>query len=201
MRARPVIVRLLLLLTASSFLFTLLVLAISAGLSGTPYNAVDAAGRALGFNDPIFGSHVPVLIRNIRPQALATPEALYLIVQGILTVVAAAWLASPAGNRSQGIRWFFLSQTLLFPFGILGMLFSPVIARDLLRGGLDRESFTDGAAALFLAQPFWVAVALTAFFTLPRTQTLPGRARSDRPGSPPGATSLDDPDAHHRLRS
>ena len=201
MRARPVITRILLLLTVSSFLVTLFVLAISAGLSGTPYTTVDAAGRPLGFNDPIFSSHVPVLIRNIRPQALATPEALYLMVQGILTVIAAAWLASPTSERSRRIRWFFLSQAILFPFGILGMLFSPVIARDLLRGGLDRESFTDGASALFLAQPFWVAVALTAFFTLPGRPALPDRARFDRPGSPPDRMSPDDPDARHRLPS
>lgn len=201
MRTRPAIVSILLLLTVASFLATIFVLADSASLAGTPYNTVDAAGRSLGFNDPIFASHLPILIRHLRPRALGTPEAFYLELQAILTLGAIAWLASPNWNRSKGVRWFFLSQTFLFPLGILGMLFSPFIARDLVRGGLDRESFTDGPAALLLAQPFWVAVALTAFFTLPGRPALPDRARSDRPGSPPGTESPGDPDAHHRLRS
>jgi hypothetical protein len=195
-QARPVIVRILLLLTAASFLFTLFVLAISAGLSGTPYNATDATGRPLGFNDPILGSHIPILIRNLRPRALVTPEAIYLMAQGILTLAAAAWLLSPTWNRSRKLRWFFLSQVLLFPLGILGMLFSPVPFWDSFRGGLDRESFTDGAAALLLAQSFWVAVAWTAFVTLP-TKPAPGApARPDPRESPPETTPPDDPDAH-----
>ncbi|MFO1459445.1 MAG: hypothetical protein U1G08_08540 [Verrucomicrobiota bacterium] len=201
MRARPVITWILLLLTVTSFLITLLVLAVSSGLSETPFNATDAAGRPLGFNDPIFPSHLPILIHHLRPRALGTLEALYLELQGIMILVAIAWLASPCWNRSPTIRWFFLSQTILFPLGILGMLFSPLIARDLVRGGLDRESFTDAAAALFLAQPFWVAVALTAFFTLTGRPALPDPAKPDPLESPPGTTPPADPDVHRTLRS
>jgi len=156
----------LLALVLASLALTLVCLLLSAGLSNTPYETQDSAGRRIGFNDPISAEHLGILIRNVRLHTLRTPEALYLELQLLLTAFVGWQLAGINHRTWRRLRGFLLAQTIVFPFGVIGWYRMPYFVRRLVTGTLDREDFTEGFAGLFPPQSFWVAVAFTAFVVL-----------------------------------
>lgn len=165
-RRRPFLQLLLLALVLASLAFTLVCLLLSAGLSNTPYETQDSAGRRIGFNDPISAEHLGILLRNVRLHTLGRPEALYLELQLVLTAFVAWQLAGISQGNWRRLRGFLLAQILVFPLGVIGWYSMPYFVRRLTTGTLDREDFTDGFVGLLPTQSFWVAVAFTSFVVL-----------------------------------
>lgn len=165
-RRRSFLQLLLLAPVLASLAFTLVCLLLSAGLSNTPYETQDSAGRRIGFNDPISAEHLGILLRNVRLHTLRTPEALYLELQLVLTAFVAWRLAGTRQGNWRRMRGFLLAQIVVFPLGVIGWYSMPYFVRRLATGTLDREDFTDGFAGLLPPQSFWVAVAFTSFVVL-----------------------------------
>lgn len=163
----------LLALVLAAFAFTLVCLLLSAGLSNTPYETQDSAGRRIGFNDPISAEHLGILIRNVRLHTLRTPEALYLELQLAITAFVGWQLAGIHTGTWRRLRGFLLAQAIVFPFGVIGWYRMPYFVRRLAAGTLDREDFIEGFAGLFPPQSFWVAVAFTSFVVLGGLPQLP----------------------------
>lgn len=165
-RKRPFLQLILLAPVLASLAFTLVSLLLSAGLSNTPYETQDSAGRRIGFNDPISAEHLGILLRNVRLHTLRTPEALYLELQLVLTAIVAWQLAGIRQGNWRRLRGLLIAQILVFPLGVIGWYSMPYFVRRLVAGTLDREDFTDGFVGLLPTQSFWVAIALTAFVVL-----------------------------------
>lgn len=146
-------------LVLASLLVTVLVVALDAGMKNTPWDTVDSAGRAMGFNDRLSPEHYRIALSNFRFSTLGTPAYAYSDLLILAQAVAVVGLLRSRGLEAPGLRWFLGLQGLLFPLGWLALVFLPRHVRDILSGALDREGFIDVPFVVVTAQPVWVAVS------------------------------------------
>jgi hypothetical protein len=152
-----------LLLVAVSFALCTAVIVADVGISHTPHETTDSAGRKMGFNDPLSVEHCWIMLSNFRVQKLFAPVYIcswfLLVMHGV-----AAWLLLRGEPLSRpGVRWFFALQGALFPLGWLGFLALPWIFRSLLKGSFDRETMIDVPFIALTAHPISIATVMTIF--------------------------------------
>lgn len=148
-----------LVLVVASLVVTLLVVALDAGMSNTPWETVDSAGHTMGFNDRLSLEHYRIALSHFRFSTLATLSHLYSDLLILVQAVALVALLRSRGPEALGLRWFLGLQGLLFPLGWLTLVFLPTHIRDVLRGAETREGFIDVPFVVVTAQPVWVAVS------------------------------------------
>lgn len=150
-------------LVVMSFALCSLVVIGYVGISNTPYDTSDSAGRRMGFNSSLSMEHYGILFSNFRIQTLLTPA--YAYAWFLLTMhVVGGWLLWHVDRFGvPRIRRFFGMQGLLFPLGWVGFLGLPSMIYSMARGTLDREGIIEGPFMFGTAQPVWIAVSMTIF--------------------------------------
>ena len=146
-------------LVVASLVVTLLVVALDAGMTNTPWETVDNAGHAMGFNDRLSAEHYRIALSNFRFSTLGTWPYAYSDLLIMAQVLALFWLLRTPGSVRPGLRWFLGLQGLLFPLGWLTLVSLPRQIRDILGGAETREGFIDVPFVVVTAQPVWVAVS------------------------------------------
>lgn len=146
-------------LVVASLVVTLLVVALDAGMTNTPWETVDSAGHAMGFNDRLSAEHYRIALSNFRFSTLGTWPYAYSDLLIMAQVLALFWLLRTPGSVRPGLRWFLGLQGLLFPLGWLTLVSLPRQIRDILGGAETREGFIDVPFVVVTAQPVWVAVS------------------------------------------
>ena len=146
-------------LVVASLVVTLLVVALDAGMANTPWETVDSAGHAMGFNDRLSAEHYRIALSNFRFSTLGTWPYAYSDFLILAQVLALVWLLRTPGSVGLGLRWFFGLQGLLFPLGWLALFLLPRQIRDILGGVETREGFIDVPFVAVTAQPVWVVVS------------------------------------------
>ncbi len=131
-----------------------------AGLANTPYQTVDSAGHAMGFNGSFSAEHYGIAFRNFTFAALLKQMSPYDWLLLLMQIIGASLLLRTAWSTRRFTRRFFACQLFLFPLGWLGFLYLPMLAWDLFRDGLDRESFIDIPFLWLTAQPVWIAFSV-----------------------------------------
>ena len=142
-----------------SLVITVLVVALDVGMSNTPWETVDSAGHAMGFNDRLSAEHYRIALSNFRFSTLWTPPYVYSDLLILAQAVVLVGLLRTPGSVGLGLRWFLGLQGLLFPLGWLALFLLPRQIRDILDGVETREGFIDVPFVVVTAQPVWVAVS------------------------------------------
>jgi hypothetical protein len=144
-----------------SLIFSLGALALRLGLDRTSYEAMDSAGRTMGFNDRFGAEHYAIIFRNFVVADLFKTERLYewaLLAMQVLGIVL-VWRRS--GNIVRHTRRFFAAQILVFPLAVPGLIIAPLMITSIVTGQADRESFVDLPFFVCTAQPVWLLASLT----------------------------------------
>ncbi len=149
-----------------SFVFCAAVIVLRMGIGATPYETTDSLGRAMGFNDPLYGEHYRIMVGNFRVGGLFSVECFYEWVLIGMHVVGAGLLLSQR-VAAKVTKCFFLLQAVVFPIGLIAMPLMPLIVGGFFLGApMDREGFEDIPFIMMVAQPMWVAVSLFIGFRM-----------------------------------
>lgn len=150
----------------SSFIIFAAAVVLRVGIGATPYETTDGAGHPMGFNDPLHAGHYLIMVRNFNPVELLKPEYAYEWILLAAHVLGAWILLSCGAVCSRGARWFFAGQAVLFPIGLPGLIFLPVLLVPFFTGSMDREGFVDLPFIMAITQPVWVFTSLYIAFRL-----------------------------------
>ena len=146
-------------LVVASLVVTLLVVALDVGMTNTPWETVDSAGHAMGFNDRLSAEHYRIALSNFRFSTLGTLPCAYSDLLILAQALALVGLLRTPGSVGPGLRWFLGLQGLLFPLGWLTLVSLPSQIRNILGGVETREGFIDVPFVVVTAQPVWVVVS------------------------------------------
>jgi hypothetical protein len=152
-------------LVLGSLVLFLIALVLRVGISLTPYETTDSAGRTMGFNDPLSAEHFAIMARNFDPRALLRFDDVYDWVLLAMHGVGLWLLLYSARCCTRLTRWFFALQVLVFPFGAM-LFFMPFMIIPNLFGQWDRESFVDIPFTIVMCHPVWVIVSITITIAL-----------------------------------
>ena len=142
---------------------------LDAGIHATPWDTTDSQGRTMQFNDRFSAEHYQIALGHFRPWQLLSLNYLYDWLLMVMLCVAIWCLKTDDRCRRRLTRWFFVSQSALFFFGWMSLVFMlwPRQVFDLSRGNLTREDFIDVPFTWVFSQPPWVVVSLTIAIALP----------------------------------
>lgn len=150
-----------------SFIVFVTVVILRLGLGATPFTTTDSVGRPMGFNDRLSAEHYLIMVRNFPPGDLFEQKYAYEWLLAIAHIAGAGLLLAGKSISTRTIRWFFVVQAIVFPFGILASPLLPLMAFGFLTGsGADRESFVDVPFILMVTHPVWVLTSLYIAFAL-----------------------------------
>lgn len=146
------------------------------GLSGTPYDTMDSAGRTMGFNDRFSAEHYSIALLNF--QILRSFELENLYDWALFTMhVAAAILLHRFSRKPLPLLFFFAFQLALFPLSIVFLLYQPFYTYEIITLSATRESFIDVPFMLVMTQPPWLIVSGTiTYLIFRRLRTAKGYA-------------------------
>jgi hypothetical protein len=152
-------------LILASLAVQLAVALLEVGHDATPYGTTDAAGRKLGFNDPITFGHLLIMLSNVTFKAFVLAVESYALFGYFLHLGALVliWNSKLTHGVCQG---FFGAQLLLFPMGWNPLAWLMWIA-VLPVGPIDGEAIQDGPFnAGFATVSWWAASGIIFFWAL-----------------------------------
>jgi hypothetical protein len=149
-----------------SFAIFTFIVVLRLGLGATPYSTTDSLGRPMGFNDPLFTEHYFIMASNFNAADLFKFERWYEWLLAAAHIVGAGLLWKGAHISVRAARWFFASQMFLFPFGVIAIVFLPLLVVGSVFNRADRESFVDVPFIIMIAHPVWLLTSLYITFAL-----------------------------------